>query len=248
MRPAVALLAIALCVISAFAANAVLTTAAPSAVPAYAPALLSLKGQALSNGTIAYPFGAVRVASIWRRPGWTQVGDKPIDVCWEQPSDAPAYLRDSIRDAVVRTWGLYAMVSFRGWGACMDGAKGIRITVSPDMSGTDGLGQQLDGKPNGMRLQMDFSASSYCVNRNEFCVRATAVHEFGHALGLVHEQNRDDAPTWCKAKHQGEIPDKTITRYDPTSVMNYCNSTWQNDGLLSESDILTVTTLYGARA
>lgn len=217
-------------------------------MPAHAQALLSLKGQALSNGAIAYPFGAVLVSTIWRRPGWTPAGDKPIDVCWERPDDAPAYLRASVRDAVARTWAFYGMVSFRGWGACVDGAKGIRIGVSPDRSGTDGLGQQLDGKPNGMMLQMDFSASTYCVNRNEFCVRATAVHEFGHALGIVHEQNRSDAPGWCKAKHQGETPDKTITKYDSASIMNYCNTTWQNDGLLSDSDIVTVTTLYGGRA
>jgi hypothetical protein len=247
-RPAAALLSVALCVVSALAETQVLTTAAPSAVPAHAPTLLSLKGQALSNGTIAYPFGAVRVSAIWRSAEWTEGGDKPIDVCWERPNDVPAYLRDSVRDAVARTWAYYGMVSFRGWGACADGAKGIRIGVSSDRSGTDGLGQQLDGKPNGMLLQMDFSASTYCLNRNEFCVRATAVHEFGHALGIVHEQNRPDAPDWCKAKHQGEVPDKSITKYDPDSIMNYCNKTWQNDGLLSDSDIVTVTTLYGGRA
>lgn len=247
-RPTVAPLAAAACVASALATTETLTTVAPNAVPAHAPVLLSLKGQALSNGTIAYPFGAVRVSTIWRRPGWTEGGDKAIDVCWEKPNDVPAYLRDSVRDAVSRTWAFYGLVSFRGWGACSDGAKGIRIGVSPDRSGTDGLGQELDGRPNGMLLQMNFSASDYCLNRNEFCVRATAVHEFGHALGIVHEQNRPDAPDWCKGKHQGEVPDKLITKYDPGSIMNYCNKIWQNDGLLSDNDILTVTTLYGGRA
>ncbi|SPD68623.1 Matrixin (fragment) (plasmid) [Cupriavidus taiwanensis] len=140
------------------------------------------------------------------------------------------------------------MVSFTGWGECQAMSRGIRIGISAFESGTVALGQHLDGVRNGMQLRVDFSAFKECAGRNSFCVRATAVHEFGHALGFAHEQNRTDAPDWCKAKHAGDLPDRTVTAYDDQSIMNYCNKAWNNDGMLSDKDIEAVGRLYGARA
>lgn len=202
------------------------------------------------NGSLfaVYPFGAVKKLSVWNKPGWTLNGNKPIEVCWERLDDSTQAMRDEVRDAVAKTWAHYGMVSFTGWGACATGARGIRIGVSTSASGTVGLGQELDGVPNGMQLQMDFSEWEYCANQNAFCVRATAVHEFGHALAFAHEQNRDDAPDWCKARHSGDLPDFKVTDYDPQSIMNYCNKAWNNAGLLSDKDMDSVTRIYGARA
>lgn len=208
------------------------------------PSSITLNGQIFA----AYPFGAVLSSGVWRKPGWTQSGNKPIDVCWERLSDSAPGMRAAVRDAVAKTWAHYGMVSFVGWGACDARSKGIRIEVDASESSTVALGQHLDGVPKGMRLQMDFSNWQYCKQQNEFCVRATAVHEFGHALAFAHEQNREDAPDWCKAKHSGDYPDKNVTSFDPQSIMNYCNKDWQNKGLLSEKDIEAVTKVYGARA
>ncbi|NVZ51426.1 ATPase [Pseudomonas sp. B6002] len=195
-----------------------------------------------------YPFGAVLSSGVWHRPGWTPSGDKPIEVCWENLADSDPVMRQAVRDSVAKTWAQYGMVSFVGWGACEKNARGIRIEVDASESSTVSLGQHLDGVPKGMRLQMDFSAWPYCKDQNEFCVRATAVHEFGHALAFAHEQNRKDAPAWCKAKHSGDFPDLSITKFDPESIMNYCNKEWNNKGLLSEKDIEAVTKVYGARS
>ena len=75
-----------------------------------------------------------------------------------------------------------------------------------------------------------------------------AVHEFGHALGFAHEQNRPDTPGECSAKHgQGQKKEKALTPYDPKSVMNYCNPDWNNNGELSQLDIKAAQKMYGQR-
>ncbi|KAF1004735.1 MAG: hypothetical protein GAK28_03748 [Luteibacter sp.] len=197
------------------------------------------------------PQGAVRVSTVWKKPGWTPAGEKPIHVCWERLPDSTPEQRALVRDAVAGTWASYGMVSFVGWDACNAGDRGIRIGIVRSNSHTMHLGSGLDGVPDGMQLQMDFSGADECEHRNDFCVRATAVHEFGHALALTHEQNRPDAPAWCRSEFAETewwaIPDSNITTYDPQSIMNYCNAHWNNEGLLSARDIETVGVLYGAR-
>ncbi len=134
-----------------------------------------------------------------------------IPVCWESdPNALPgfttpqilAYL-DSHRALVERTWSRYARINMTGWGACTSATQpGIHVRlcsassapwtnpngsigtcpgggwVGVNNTGLNGAG--INGKPNGVRFntsQMD----------------AVFVHEFGHALGFIHDEVRHSA-------------------------------------------------------
>ena len=88
--------------------------------------------------------------------------------------------------------------------------------------------------------------SRSCKNMIESCVRSIAVHEFGHALGFAHEQNRPDTPGECSREHgQGQKNEIMLTPYDAKSVMNYCNEDYNNNGELSPLDTSSAQKLYG---
>ena len=107
------------------------------------------------------------------------------------------------------------------------------------------IGRQLDGMPGGVTLNFTFENwGQGCTDHKEYCIKALAVHEFGHVLGLAHEHNRDDR-TACEAEPQGPMPAYILSTYDPSSVMNYCAANWNNNGHLSALDVYGIRAIYG---
>lgn len=191
--------------------------------------------------TTSYP----RLAAKWDTP--------TIAVCWEEAAMAKDYDtgRALVEAKIKEQYEERTVLRFPGWKACLEKSKGMRITVADakkDNPHTLGLGRTLDGVSNGMELNFTFvNWSPSCQKSKEYCIKTIGAHEFGHAIGLAHEQNRSDRPKSCTDKPQGSNGDTMVGEWDIDSIMNYCNPKYSNDGELSTGDIAGIEALYGKR-
>jgi hypothetical protein len=179
----------------------------------------------------------VRKSSIWP--------NSEIPVCWENPDPSNLSNRELVKNAITGSWERYSTLRFIGWGQCRTSSKGIRIRISDTCPCTLGLGTKINGVPGGMTLNFTYNNwCNSCLNQVDFYTKAFAIHEFGHAIGLSHEHNLDSCRKNCMQEKQGDEGDWEIGNCDDSSIMNYCNPNWNNNGELSRLDIEGVRVLY----
>jgi hypothetical protein len=179
---------------------------------------------------------------LWLRTGARLWSGGSVPVCFDAGVSVPT--RKLIQDTIENGWEAAAALNFTFWGVCgtIDAATTNLIQVRTNIAGStghefhcqnastcsDGFGKAPDGDFN----RIDFSAATPTT--------VTILHEFGHALGFVHETQGDN---FCIQKTSGDTSLEYEGDYQNSVMAAYvgCNTATQ----LSSWDIIGVRAAYG---
>lgn len=206
------------------------------------------------------PDSVVSTKNRWPNP-------KSIPVCIINRGDVSDELFNDVKTHVTSDYSSKVGIGLVGWGNCspndmtartirvnfsrIHNWSGGRLTAGGGLSMVGALSYACGTRCQGGTMRIDISqdgrypvAGSWSRNFAVTQTRATAVHEFGHALGLMHEHERTDAPGCGDFEAEVRNSDRYVYvgNFDPNSIMNYCH----NSGLtsLSPGDVAGLRYLY----
>ena len=195
-----------------------------------------------------------------------------VPVCYAPDGNNQALLAEA-KTVLADSWGQAANITFVDWGPCVTGcnnpdlpsmvvvhfAAGTRGETSPRGPAPANSGQGRCMPPEYPCCPTPGVTSvtliSNDTDRFHQRFRYEVIHEFGHALGFAHEQERPD--NWqqgtpiCNKFDNGTMaqPGGTYeTPFDYASIMDYCSQEQVLGGyptFLSSGDILGVRKVYG---
>jgi hypothetical protein len=167
-------------------------------------------------------------------------------------------LRDMVRTAIEDTWTRAANIEFVGWGDCPQNGgfhedralpRRIVIRFSHGVEGGGPVDWSGVGKSDTGPTLIQYNWPALMTGNNRF----NLIHEFGHALGFSHEDERHNWPgARCgddtdRDPNQKGIPLNPGGAPDLASVMNYCPEASSPDGALSPGDVMGLRRAYGRK-